>query len=233
MTSTKLVAQAPASPGPSIFDLSSVDDATLSRALAEGSKGAQRVAWERFSPAVRGVVRRSLGPEFDAEGVVQEVFLCLFQRIRTLREPAALRGFVMSITVLTVRTTLRTEVRRQRLRRWLGQQQETEPKSLRLVPEDLDAREALTRFYEILARINERDRMAFLLRFVEGMGVAEVASAVGVSVPTARRCFTRAWERFTLLAGRDPFLADYVVALGSTELEKSFKSAPSAAFSQS
>lgn len=148
---------------------------------------------------------------------MQEVFICLFQRIKTLREPAALRGFVMSIAVLTVRTTLRAEVRRQRLRRWFGRQQETEPKSLRLVPEDMDAREALTRFYQILDRINERDRMAFVLRFVEGMGVAEVASAVGVSVPTVRRCFTRAWDRFTLLAGRDPFLADYVAALRARE----------------
>jgi RNA polymerase sigma-70 factor (ECF subfamily) len=167
---------------------------------------------------VRGIVRRSLGPEFDADSVVQEVFLCLFQKVGTLREPAALRGFVMTITVLTVRTTLRTELRRRRLRRWLGVQQETEPKSLRLVPEDMDSRQALARFYEILNKINQRDRMAFVLRFVEGMGVAEVAIALDVSVPTVRRCFKRAWERFTLLASRDPFLADYVAALREREL---------------
>ena len=196
----------------SISVLSAVDDATLWRALCNGEPNAQRVAWDRFLPMVRGIVRRSLGPEFDAEGVVQEVFITLFQKITSLREPAALRGFVMSITVLTVRTTLRTEIRRRRLRRWLGVQQDSEPKSLRLVPEDLDSRHALERFYEILDKINQRDRMAFVLRFVEGLGVAEVAQALDVSVPTVRRCFTRAWERFTLLAGRDPFLADYVAA---------------------
>jgi len=208
---------APVPPLPSISVLSAVDDATLARALCDQEPNAQRVAWDRFSPMVRGIVRRSLGPEFDADGVVQEVFLCLFQKVSSLREPAALRGFVMSITVLTVRTTLRTEIRRRRLRRWLGVQQETEPKSLRLVPEDLDSRQALTRFYEILDKINARDRMAFVLRFVEGMGVAEVASALDVSVPTVRRCFTRAWERFTLLAGRDPFLADYVALAANRE----------------
>jgi len=212
VNSGKPTLKASAPPPTPISVLKDADDATLSRALCDESPTAQRVAWDRFSPMVRGIVRRSLGPEFDAEGVVQEVFLCLFQRVGTLREPGALRGFVMSITVLTVRTTLRTEIRRQRLRRWLGAQQETEPKSLRLVPEDLDSREALARFYEILDRINPRDRMAFVLRFVEGMGVSEVASALDVSVPTVRRCFTRAWERFTLLAGRDPFLADYVAA---------------------
>jgi len=212
VSSPKPAVIAPVPPLASISVLSAADDGTLARALGDEEPNAQRVAWDRFSPMVRGIVRRSLGPEFDAEGVVQEVFLCLFQKVSTLREPNALRGFVMSITVLTVRTTLRTEIRRRRLRRWLGVQQETEPKSLRLVPEDMDSREALTRFYEILDKINARDRMAFVLRFVEGMGVAEVASALDVSVPTVRRCFTRAWERFTLLAGRDPFLADYVAA---------------------
>jgi RNA polymerase sigma-70 factor, ECF subfamily len=208
---------AAAPPLASISDLTAADDATLAGALCDESPVAQRVAWERFSPLVRGIVRRSLGPQFDAESVVQDVFMCLFQRVGTLREPNALRGFIVSIAVLTVRSTLRTEVRRQRLRRWLGAQQETEPKSLRLVPEDMDAREALARFYKILDRINPRDRVAFVLRFVEGMGVADVATAVGVSVPTARRCFTRAWERFTLLAGRDPFLAEYVATLRAPE----------------
>ncbi len=196
----------------SISVLSAVDDATLWRALCDGEPNAQRVAWDRFCPMVRGVVRRSLGPELDAESVVQDAFLTLFQKISTLREPAALRAFVMSITVLTARTALRTEMRRRRLRRWLGVQQELEHQALRLVPEDMDSRQALVRFYNILDKINPRDRMAFVLRFVEGMAVAEVASTLGVSVPTVRRCFTRAWERFTLLAGRDPFLADYVTA---------------------
>jgi RNA polymerase sigma-70 factor (ECF subfamily) len=198
--------------GVSISVLAEADDATLSRALCDGSAQAQRVAWNRFSPMVRRLVRRSLGPEFDAEDVVQEVFLCLFQKIGTLREPAALRGFVMSIAVLTVRTTLRSEMRRRKLRRWFGVYREAEPPAIHLVPEDSDSREALKRFYRILDCINPRDRTAFMLRFVEGLSVADAAAALDVSVPTVRRCFTRAWERFTLLASRDPFLADYLAA---------------------
>ena len=45
------------------------------------------------------------------------------------------------------------------------------------------------------------------------MEVAEVAKAMDTSVPTARRCFTRAYKRIALLASRDPFLADYLTAL--------------------
>jgi len=45
---------------------------------------------------------------------------------------------------------------------------------------------------------------------IEGMDVESIASALEVSVPTIRRCYTRARERIVLLAERDPTLVDYV-----------------------
>jgi hypothetical protein len=52
------------------------------------------------------------------------------------------------------------------------------------------------------------------------MEAAEVATALEVSVPTARRCFTRAWERITFFAQRDPFLVDYLSGLEATPSEE-------------
>lgn len=189
-----------------------VDNATLARALIDGAPDAPRLAWDRFAPLVRRIVQRSLGPEHDAEDVVQEAFLCLFSRVHTLRDPAALKAFIISITVLTTRR----EIRRRKLRRWVGLTEADDMPDLRVVSDEADSREALTRFYRILDRIRTRDRTAFVLRFIEGMEVADVAEAMGVSVPTARRCFTRAWQRVSFFAKRDPFLADYLTTLGST-----------------
>ncbi len=94
--------------------------------------------------------------------------------------------------------------------------QAEEVPDLRVVNDDTDSRQALVRFYRILDRIRARDRTAFVLRFIEGMEVADVAAAMGVSIPTVRRCFTRAWQRVSFFAKRDPFLADYLTTLGST-----------------
>jgi RNA polymerase sigma-70 factor (ECF subfamily) len=193
-------------------DLIEVDNATLARALMDGDPDAPRLAWNRFAPMVRRIVQRTLGPELDSEDVVQEAFICLFNRVRTLREPAALKAFIISITVLTTRR----EIRRRKLRRWVGLTQAEEVPDLRVVNDDTDSREALTRFYRILDRIRARDRTAFVLRFIEGMEVADIAVAMGVSIPTVRRCFTRAWQRVSFFAKRDPFLADYLTTLGST-----------------
>jgi RNA polymerase sigma-70 factor, ECF subfamily len=190
-------------------DLIESDDVVLARALLAGAASAPRLAWNRFAPMVRRIVQRSLGPEYDSEDVVQEVFLCLFNRVHTLREPAALKGFIISITVLTTRR----EIRRRKLRRFVGLGEAAEVADLRLVQDEDQSREALKRFYRILDTIRTRDRTAFVLRFIEGMEVSDIATALGCSVPTVRRCFTRAWQRVSLLAKRDPFLADYLTSL--------------------
>ena len=211
MASSQLVDPRVLSAAPAA-DLTEVDNATLARALMDGDPDAPRLAWNRFAPMVRRIVQRSLGPEHDSEDVVQEAFLCLFNRVQTLREPAALKAFIISITVLTTRR----EIRRRKLRRWVGLAQAEEVPDLRVVNDDTDSREALVRFYRILDRIRARDRTAFVLRFIEGMEVADVAVAMGVSIPTVRRCFTSAWQRVSFFAKRDPFLADYLTTLGST-----------------
>lgn len=195
--------------------LAEADDATLARALIAKQGGAPRVAWTRFAPLVRRILRRSLGPQHDVEDIVQDVFLCLFERVHTLRDPVALKAFVIAIAVRTVRY----EIRRARVRRWVGLSRTAELPDLRVVNADSSARHALIHFYRALDRINERDRTAFVLRFIEGMEAAEVAEALDVSVPTARRCFTRAWERVTFFAERDPFLVDYLSKLEVTSSE--------------
>jgi len=188
--------------------LTSVDDADLARALIDGHPEAPRAVWSRFAPLVRGVVRRSLGPDHGIEDLVQEVFASVFAKPDRLREPAAFRAFLISVTLNSVSY----ELRRRRVRRWVGLSQSAELPDIRVVESNPDAREALIRFYRILDGVRTRDRLAFVLRYVEGMEVAEVARAMKTSVPTARRCFTRAYQRVSLLASRDPFLAEYLAS---------------------
>jgi len=195
--------------------LAEAEDAVLALALIAKDTAAPRVAWSRFAPLVRRILRRSLGPQHDVEDIVQDVFLCLFERVHTLRDPVALKAFVIAITVRTARY----EIRRARVRRWVGLSRTAELPDLRVVNADSSSQHALIHFYRTLERINERDRTAFVLRFIEGMEAAEVAAALDVSVPTARRCFTRAWERVTFFARRDPFLVDYLGTLEVTSSE--------------
>lgn len=214
MLAPRTVSSVRAAPAPDPnTDLSEVEDAALARALIERHPQAPRVAWARFSPLVRRIVRRSLGPASDTEDAVQDVFVCLFEKAHTLRDPAALKAFIVAITVRTVRY----QVRRRRVRAWVGLGDTGDLPDIRVVESNTESRQALIRFYRILDRVGSKDRAAFVLRFIDGMEVADVASALDTSVPTARRRFTRAYRRVALLAGRDPFLAEYLASLRGGE----------------
>ncbi len=187
--------------------LSDADDATLAHALIAREPQAPRVLWQRFAPMVFRMLKRTLGPGHDLEDLAQEVFLCVFEKVRGLREPKALKAFVISVTVLTARH----EIRRRWVRRWVRLSRTTEAAETEVVvtTPDTDAREALQRFYKILDRVNVDDRTVFVLRYIEGLELTEVAAAVGLSLATTKRRLTRVWSRVALLVERDPLLREY------------------------
>ena len=209
LTLTRVEVQARAS-----VTLADVDDEELARALIANQPQAATVVWERFTPLVRRILRRALGPAQNAEDLVQEVFLRLFLKAHELREPKVLRAFIISITTLTVRS----ELRRRRARSWLGLSPDATVLDLRVVHPDPAGRQALGRFYQLLDRFNTRDRMAFVLRFIEGMSLIEVSEALGVSISTTKRSLLRVRRRLFEHVQRDPLLSDYISA--DTDLDR-------------
>jgi RNA polymerase sigma-70 factor (ECF subfamily) len=188
--------------------LGRMDDEALACALIAQQPAAARIAWQRFSPLVRRIVRRAIGPVGDVEDLVQDVFLRLFAKVHSLREPKVLKAFIISITTLT----LRQELRRRKLKSWLGLRADPAALDLRVVHPDPMARQALERFYALLDHMSARDRTAFVLRFLEGMELIEVAAALAVSLATAKRCLARAQRRMQSYVERDPLLREYLTA---------------------
>lgn len=188
---------------PRVADL---DDAGLACAAAEGHSGAPAAIWDRYATLVCGLLRRSLGPSVDVEDLVQETFLAFFREVKNLRDPSALRSFLVGITVRVARGALR----RRRLRRWLMLTDDG------VLPEepwegvDEGAREALARLYALLDRLDEKTRLLFVLRHIEGLELTEAAEATGVSLATAKRHLAKATARVQAMTERDPLLAAYL-----------------------
>ena len=181
-------------------------DADLARALIARDLQAPRALWKRFAPMVFRILRRILGPGHDVEDLAQEVFLSVFEKAPALREPKALKAFVTSFAVLTARG----ELRRLWRRRWIRRAEEDHASQKVLVHVDTEGREALRRFYAVLDRINAHDRTLFVLRFVEGVDLVDVAAASGISLATTKRRLARAWSKVILFVERDPILSEYL-----------------------
>lgn len=168
--------------GPRALAGNSSDDMELARAGMLGEEWAQRQIWYRFAPAVHTFLRRALTRATDHEDLLQEVFLRVFRRLDTLRNPAALRAFIYSFAVRIVQE----EVRRHRIRsRFVAL---FAPKCEASVPHiDFESRELLFRAEAALDSMTGRKRAVFVLRRFEGMELAAIATQMGLSVATVKR----------------------------------------------
>ena len=181
------------------------DDAALVAAAREGSRAGATRIWDRYATLVRRVLLRTINPGHDVEDLTQEVFLRFFDQLHRLREPSAVRSYLVGITLHVARS----ELRRRRVRRFLRL---TDDGSVpdRAAPElNREDRVALSRLHAILDRLNVDDRLAFVLRHVEEMELTEIADATECSLATVKRRLSRAHARVLAHAGRDAQLTAY------------------------
>jgi RNA polymerase sigma-70 factor (ECF subfamily) len=190
-------------------------DAALVHAARRGERGAHSAIWRRYAPLVRSRMRRCFGRQ-DIDDHVQEVFLRLFQVLPDLRDPDALRSFIIGITLHVAGS----EARRRRRRHWLqltpsGDLPEPRVSTGAEPPHEgqhQDEREAVARLTAILEGLAPATSRVIALRYVEGKELTEVAAAVDVSLATAKRHLARASMRLEAVVRGEPVLAGYLNA---------------------
>lgn len=178
-------------------------DADLARGLGDGEAWAIAETWHRFAPMVLTTAERCLGSRSEAEDVAQEVFYRVFRKARTLRDPNSLRSFVYSFAL----RTLRTELRRRKLRSWLSLSPPEEQPDVGCRAPDVESRDLLRRFHALLDRLGPRDRLVFVLRRLESMTVEEIAARMDLSASTVKRSMAHASSRLSRWIDADPGLA--------------------------
>lgn len=191
-------------------------EAPLLAALQQGDPAAIAVMWARYAGMVRGILRRLLGPDQEVDDLLQETFLQLHRQARTLRDPNAVRMFLIKIATNVVRI----ELRRRRVRRLIRPTQSGRLPEVPIRESDLDARAALMRFYRILDTLSARDRTVFVLRFIEDLELAEVAEALGVSLATVKRHLAKVGDRVFKHVDRDGVLTDFLGRKGGGDVRR-------------
>jgi len=190
-------------PKPQSADTS--DQALVTAHLTGETRAAEQI-WLRHAPMVDRMLRRALGPQEEVQDLTQEVFLRLFAKIGTLEDAEALRSFIYSIAV----RVLRWELRRRFIRRSVRLSSVESLAELGMVSEDFEARQAVGRFYAILDRLNDKDRIAFVLQNMEGLSLQESAQSLGISLATLKRRIARASQRIDYFVARDAALSGYL-----------------------
>ena len=165
-------------------------DATLVRAAAQGDRRATSRLYERHHRLVAGLAFRLMGTREGLDDVVQDTFVAAIEGLPRLREGQAFAKWIGSITVRTAQRHIRRHRRRVRFGLVAGAELELDLFVSPSAPPDVT--EELRRLYLGLSRVGAEERVALLLRRVEGYSNEEVAEALGVSLATAKRRIARA-----------------------------------------
>jgi RNA polymerase sigma-70 factor, ECF subfamily len=157
-------------------DLPSESDAESDSTIAE--------LFRANAAYISGLAIRILGRRDQAEDLVQDVFVEAMRAADQLRQPQRARRWLAVVAVRKARRRLR----RQRLLGWLDRDDRPDYEELAdpavMSPRD---RALLHQMYEVLDCLPARQRIAWVLRHVEGQSLGEVASLCGTSLATAKR----------------------------------------------
>jgi RNA polymerase sigma-70 factor (ECF subfamily) len=183
--------------------LPGVDQAELLRRLQRGERAAAALLFDLHAPAIERILLRTIGSDQELDDLLHEVFVRALQSIHRLRDPEALEGWLRRLAVCAAMDLLRSRSRRRWLR-LLPIESVPEP----LAPElDEETREAVRITYRLLDQLPVEERVAFSLRVLDGMSLAEVAAACDCSLATVKRRIARAQATFDHAASTHPALA--------------------------
>jgi RNA polymerase sigma-70 factor (ECF subfamily) len=180
------------------------DDTALVEGLAGGEAWARAALFERYATPIERMLRKILGPDQHTEiaDVLHDVFVQALASLDRLRDPRAVLSWMQAIAAHTAYRTIRAR----RARRWLHfWAPDTLPEVV--APEvDEEVLDAYRRTYALLDRLPADERVAFALRYIEGMELAQLAVVCDVSLATLKRRLGRAEQRFAAGARNDAIL---------------------------
>lgn len=184
MTATTATTQARAGAGPS--------DAALVAAARAGENWASEALFRRHARMALGLAYRLLPRDVEVDDVVQDSFVYALQRLDSLQNPQAFAAWLGSIVVRTVSKRLRR--RRLLTRLGLRARESIDPDQVIGASAPAEVRVALKRVYAIVEELPAEQRVALVLRRVDGLEIPQIAEAMGLSSSTVKRRLKAAEE---------------------------------------
>ena len=165
----------------------------------------------RHGPLVFGLCRRLLGNVQDAEDVFQATFLVLARKAASIRKPESLSYWLHGVAY---RLALKTRTENERRR---SHERQAAPR-LDYVDTDLPWREVRALLDEELQRLPEKQRLALVLCYLEGLTQDEASRRLGWPRGTLKRRLEAGRERLRLrLTRRGVTLGAGLVAVALSE----------------
>lgn len=186
--------------------------------LSEFTRGRSREAFaaivDRHVDLVYSTAKRIVRDPHLAEDVTQVAFAVLARKASTV-DARSLAGWLVNATRLSAREAIRSRATRER-----HEQRASRLRSPVITPGDgeLTSEQLTPLLDEALSHLGERDRSAIVLRFLQGMTLAQVAERIGSTEDAAQKRVGRALAKLRAILTRGaaaPSLGGLAVVLAA------------------
>ena len=155
----------------------------------------QQVLYEKYSPKMMGVSLRYCNSKMEAEDVLQDAFIKIFDKIKTFKGEGSFEGWIRKIVVFTALKSNDKRVRK------------FEPGDIDNVKEQSFDAKAISNMetaslLSILQELPEGYRMVFNLYAIEGYSHKEIGDILGVTDVTSRTQYSRAKQQLIKLLAK-------------------------------
>lgn len=161
-----------------------MSDAQLVEAVLRKESPAQRALYERFASKMFGICLRYASSREEAEDLLQDGFIRVFERISSYKGEGSLEGWVRRVMV---NTTLE-HLRKQKSDWITGLDGVVEPTGESDIESDLDFKTILG----LIQGLPTGFRAVFNLHAIEGYSHREIATLLGITEGTSKSQYARA-----------------------------------------
>jgi RNA polymerase sigma-70 factor (ECF subfamily) len=175
-------------------DSPQADDSAVVARARDGETSARAELFRSYAPRLLPMLVHLLSSKSDAEDALQDSFVAAFRDLGHLKDESAFGGWLRQVAVHQAHRRFR----RRRLLGALGLDRHADDATLdQLADTDAnpDVRAELSLIDRLLRKMPTNDRVAWMLRYVEGYELSEVATACGCSLATAKRRIAAAHSR--------------------------------------
>jgi len=151
----------------------------LIKRCIRGERWAQKEMYQLYSPVLYAIIKRYVKSEFDAEDVLIDSFIKIYDNLKKFRSEGSFEGWIKKIAV---RESLMFLRRNKAFQMLIEADNVIVPQLITYQDEELEYRDIL----EVLQLLPVGYRTVFNLYEIEGYKHKEIAEQLGISINTSK-----------------------------------------------
>jgi len=176
-------------------------DYDLVRRFLDGDEASFNKLVRKYQTKIYWHARRMTGNHLDADEIVQEVLLVLYDKLKSFSFQSSLFTWIYRITI----TRSLNYIKKQKVRRFISfdSQENSGLSTDEDLVKNIEDKEKLKKLNGVLQKLPDKQREIFVLRHFDELSYEEIAQITGKSVGGLKANYFHAFEKVNKLMGNE------------------------------